>query len=245
MENNIKKLKELFNKIKNNEFSESLRTGSTSIGYTFESLIGKKEDSSYLPDFNGIEIKTKLGYSKSPMTLFTLVPKKDNVSCIKEILHKYGYPDKTKGLKSFRGNVFYKHNNIIANKFIFKSIIDEKNHILKLIIYDLNFNIIDNDIYWELEEIKDRLFKKLNYLAIIKGYPYVKNDKQMFKYTNLNIYKLKGFDAFLNLLKSDDIFIVFNIGMHKSAERFGQICDRGTAFRINIKNIDELFEKID
>lgn len=245
MDKNIKALKDMFNKIKNKEFSECLRTGITGIGFTFESLIGKEEDNSYLPDFNGIEIKTKLGYSKSPITLFTLVPKKDKISCINEILSKYGYPDKTKGLKNFRGNVYHSYNNIIANKYILKTQIDNDKQILKLIIYDVTFNIIEDKIYWDLEELKNRLFTKLNYLAIIKGYPYILNDKKFFKYTNLNIYKLKNFDSFLNLLKKDKIFIVFNIGMHKSANRFGQICDRGTAFRINLENIDDLFDKID
>lgn len=65
MKNNIEELKKYFTTIKNNN-QNSLREGNIGIGYTFETLIDKKEDNLPLPDFNGIEIKTKLGYSKSP-----------------------------------------------------------------------------------------------------------------------------------------------------------------------------------
>ncbi len=245
MNENIEKLKILFKKIKNKEFNESLRTGTTGIGYTFEKLLGKEEDSNYLPDFNGIEIKTKLGYSKSPLTLFTLVPEKDKVSSINYILTNFGYPDKDGELKCFRGNVYLKANNIIANRYIFKTKILHNENKLQLLIYDKNFNLIDDSIYWNLKDIETRLFTKLQYLAIIKGYPYKRCNKTYYKYTNLDIYKLKGFDAFLRLLNEDAIFIMFNIGMHKSAERYGQICDRGTAFRLQLCSIEKLFDKIE
>lgn len=245
MEKNIEILKDQFNKIKNMELTKSLRKGSTGIGYTFETLIGKKEDSNYLPDFHGIEIKTKLGYSKSPLTLFTLVPIKDNDHSISFILNKFGYPSKNSAFKCFRGNIFCNFNNLIANKYIFKIKVNEESDKLELIIYDKSFNIIDNSIYWNLKQIKERLITKLSYLAIIKGYPYKKNNAVYYKYTNLSIYKLKDFKMFLKLIKEDKITIVFNIGVHTSKEKYGQISDRGTAFRLNINYIDELFSKID
>ena len=78
MEENIRLLRQKFIEIKKLGLIKSLRKGSTGLGFTFESLIGKAEDSRPLPDFNGIEIKTKLGYTKAPITLFTLVPHKNN-----------------------------------------------------------------------------------------------------------------------------------------------------------------------
>ena len=44
MNEEINKLKIIFNQIKDKELIKCLRPGSTGIGYTFESLIGKKED---------------------------------------------------------------------------------------------------------------------------------------------------------------------------------------------------------
>ena len=96
MNNNIQELKKEFNKIKNIPLNKSLRIGPTGLGYTFESLLNKKEDNLYFPDFKGIEIKTKLGYTKSSLTLFTLTPTKENDRSIKYILENFGYPDKNK-----------------------------------------------------------------------------------------------------------------------------------------------------
>lgn len=245
MKENINILKKLFNEIKNKEFNKSLRKGTTGIGYTFESLIGKQEDSCYLPDFKGIEIKTKLGYSKSPLTLFCLTPTKDDAACISYILNRFGYPDKKSCFKNFRGNVYFKYNNIIANRYIFKLKIDENNNKLKLIIKNLNLETLDDSIYWNLDSLKDRLYTKLNYLAYIKGYPYKKEGKTYYKYTSLEIYKLKDFSVFLNLIKEDKVFITFNIGVHLDEEKYGHINDRGTAFRISTKYIDNLFDKLD
>ena len=76
-------IKELFKEIKTKEFNKSLRKGTTGIEFTFENLINKKEDNISTPDYKNIEIKTKLGYSKSPLTLFCNTPKKDNIHAIK------------------------------------------------------------------------------------------------------------------------------------------------------------------
>lgn len=244
MKENIKLLKEKFKEIKNLGLVQSLRKGTTGLGYTFESLLGKSEDSKPIPDFNGIEIKTKLGYSKSPITLFTLAPHKNNDYAIDYILHNFGYPTNNSKLKAFRGDVYYTKNNIIANRYICKLFFSDDYKILKLLIFDTKLNLINNEIYWDVQDMTERIITKTNYLAIIKGYPYNKNNDIFYKYVSLTIYKYKGTTTFIELLKQNKIYVTFNIGMHSDANKFGQICDRGTAFRIKIDYIDELFDKI-
>lgn len=245
MDENIKNLKKLFKKIKEMKFNKSLRSGSTGIGYTFESLLGKKEDREFYPDFNGIEIKTKLGYTKNPLTLFTLIPLKNGNSCIKYINETFGYTNRKTGLKNFKVQIFHKRIDIIANKYIFKLKIDRKNNKLKLIICNTSFNLIDDQIYWELDELKNRLCTKLNFLAIIKGYPYIKEEKTFYKYTTMSIYKLKDFNTFLNLIEKDKIFITFNVDSFITKDGFVQLNDRGTAFKLYMENIEDLFTRID
>lgn len=246
MQNSINELKKEFNKIKNIPLNKSLRSGTTGLGYTFETLLNKKEDTSYLPDFKGIEIKTQLGYTKSALTLFTLTPKKENDRSTKYILENFGYPDKNnKKFKTFKGNVYYNQNNLIANKYIFKSKLDLNNNLLKLVILDNEFKIINDSIYWNLSDIKERIYTKLNYLAYIKDYPYKINNETYYKYTSLNIYKLRDFDTFLDLLKKDIIIIKFNISIFNNEKRYGQIQDRGTAFLIKNTNLNDLFEKVE
>ncbi len=53
---------------------ESKRKGTTGIGYTFETLLGKEEESFPIPDYGSIEIKTRYRNAKFPITLFNATP---------------------------------------------------------------------------------------------------------------------------------------------------------------------------
>lgn len=245
MEKEINLLKEKFKEIKKQEFCESLRNGTTGIGYTFETLLGKKEDRSYKADFNGIEIKVKLGYSKYPFTLFTLAPKGYDYT-IKHILDVYGYPDKDiKEFKVFRANAYHNKNFIAANRYLLKLKVNYELERLQLIILDKFLNILDDSIYWDFDELKNRLFTKLKYLAFVKAYPYRINGETYYKYTNLTIYQLKSFEKFLYLIEKDLIGVCFNIGTCKTNKNYGNIEDRGTAFKLNQENINELFSIVE
>jgi len=57
MNKSIALLQQKFKIIKQKGYIKSVRRGSTGIGATFESLLGKHEESFELPDFHGIEIK--------------------------------------------------------------------------------------------------------------------------------------------------------------------------------------------
>jgi hypothetical protein len=61
------------------QWFESLRTGDTGIGYTFETLLGIKENNDQTADFRGIELKCKQrrsngGTSSGKLNLFQLAP---------------------------------------------------------------------------------------------------------------------------------------------------------------------------
>lgn len=91
---NLKELESKLLKIKNMGFVESLRKGSTGIGFTFETLFGVKENNIPIPDIGGrVEIKTIRKDSKSLITLFTF---NRGVWSIKqsELVRKFGYIDK-------------------------------------------------------------------------------------------------------------------------------------------------------
>ena len=244
MEKSINNLKKKFKFIQKKGLCKSLRNGTTSIGFTFESLIGKNEDRTFEPDFEGIEIKVKLGYTKTPTTLFCLNPKGQDYTA-KYLLDKYGYPDKNdKSLKSFRVEAHSIKNKISVNRYILKLKVNYEAKCLELVILDLNLNIIDNSIYWDFEDIEKRLTKKLNYLYV-KGYPYKRNNETYYKYTNMNVYKLKDFNKFLKLIEQNKIYVLFNIGIAKKGTNIGKIEDRGTAFKLYNNCIDKLFDLIE
>ncbi len=70
VDESIRELRGKFLKIKEMGYVKSVRGGSTGVGATFEFLLGKSEDKLEAPDFKGIEIKTRRGYSKSEINLF-------------------------------------------------------------------------------------------------------------------------------------------------------------------------------
>ena len=66
-ENNLlNKFSEIYKKKWIKSFSNSFG----SIGLTFENELGKKADSLYFPDYEGIEIKCVSRFSKYPLYLF-------------------------------------------------------------------------------------------------------------------------------------------------------------------------------
>ncbi|KXI26776.1 MvaI/BcnI family restriction endonuclease [Paraglaciecola hydrolytica] len=70
----------------------ALRSGSTGIGFTIETMLGIAANSSKEPDYDGIEIKSGRG-ATTRTTLFAQVPDWAKSPCKKsaEILNKYGY----------------------------------------------------------------------------------------------------------------------------------------------------------
>ena len=244
---NMIDLQKKFKEIRQNELNKSLRDGTGGMGYTFETLIGKKEDSNFLPDYKGIEIKTKMGFGKAPLTLFCMNPKRnDKLWYSKYLLDNFGYMNpKDKNLKKFTEKVYL--NNFADSKdfIIYKAIIDLKNNKLKIIIVDRNYNFIDDGIYWNLDELEERIYTKLSCLALINGYPYYKDGEKYFKYTKLQFYRLKSFYIFLELLERNAIYIDFNIDMISDKNsNYGKIHDRGVSFKLNVNYLDNLFEKI-
>lgn len=236
-------LKEEFKRIKNMGLISPLRRGSTGIGYTFETLLNKKEDTDCKPDFKGIELKTKLGYSKSPLTLFHCVPQRKNDSAIHYIFQKYSYTkSKQKNIKIFECNIFskkytkkYNHHFIIKIDYLKKQVIMESYY---------NNVYIEDVCYWDFKILETKLKSKLNKLAIIYAYPYKKDNKLYYKYLKMNSYKLKGFFEFLRLIEEDKISI--QIYLKQKFDETGNefIDNHGIAFRIDNSFIEELFTKL-
>ena len=177
-------LRKEFNNIKKLGLITPLRRGSTGIGYTFETLLNKKEDSECKPDFYGIEVKTKFGYSKSPLTLFHCVPKRNDTSSIKYIFDKYSYPKlKNKNIMLFEREIY---SNKIPQKYNcdFKLFVDyfEKRIIMKSYY---NNSFLEDVCFWDFKDLERKLKIKLSYLAIIHAYPYRINKKLYYKYLKM------------------------------------------------------------
>ncbi len=238
-------LKQEFERIRKMGYVESTRTGFTGIGKTFEDLIGKSEDTLKTPDYHGIEIKTKKGYSKSYTTFFNVTPKGNSEFEIKRLCNAYGYPDKVlKNKKVLAVSIMANYPTLVANRFLFKLDIDYDNEKMFLSIRDKNMKFLEKNTYWEFEDIKERLENKLSFLAYIKAWPNNIGGKEYYKYYDIQFYQLRDFQEFLKLMEEGKIRITFKIGIFREGNRKGEIHDRGTGFEIKEENLEKLFRKI-
>lgn len=234
-----------FNHIRSLGFVEAINNDNSGIGLTFEKLIGKETDDFPFPDFqNLIEIKTKLAYSKTPIHLFKLTPNGNCFIETKGLYEKYGYYRiKNKEYKVFNGTV-YSNKILKIGLYYFSLDVNYLEKKVKLLIYNSKMRMIDNSTYWDFDDLKNALERKLHYLALIFVWKKVLNNQKYYKYFKYNIYKLSDFNTFLKLLSTGIITITFSIDIYKSEKRYGQIHDHGTTFNINKNDIEKLFLKI-
>ena len=236
-------LRKEFKKIQNQEFHKSVVKGYAGVGQTFERLLGKKSDASSAPDYNGIEIKTKLGYTKTAITLFSLTPKSNYNYSIKYLTVNYGYPESSfSPFNVLRAEANSIHPKLVSKRYYFELMVDRLNLKVRLIIKDKSGKLLDNHVYWDFEELEKRLVEKLSYMALVITYPYNKPDGIYYKYFKMSLYKLRSFENFLQLIEEGHISVLFNIGIHKSEDDYGRIFDHGTAFKLDNRYIYKLFE---
>lgn len=166
---NLFMLKEKFDIIKKMRWIKSIRKGSTGIDATFENIIGLSNNSFEIPDFYNIEIKTKRTYSKSCTSLFNYTPKGKYSNKMENFKNKFRYPDKI--LKNFKviNKSFFCNTKVRVSNYYFILKVDRTLKIVILKIIDLYGNLIEDKIYWDFEIIKEKINRKLRFLAFINA----------------------------------------------------------------------------
>lgn len=237
-------LKNRFLKIKKMGWHKSIRKGSTGIGATFEYLLGKSENDLEIPDFLNIEIKTKRHYSNSFTTLFNYTPNGLHYHEVERLRKKYGYPSSI--LKEYlvlHNSVFCDKTTLIGNKYYFMTKIDRIKQKIYLLIFDKNMNLIEDNIHWDFDILKEKLYRKLKIIGFIDTYRKYVNNEEYFYYYKLIIYRIRNFDIFIKLIEDGIIRISFKIDVFYKERRKGQIHDHGTGFDIKKRDIEKLYYK--
>lgn len=239
---NIELLNNKFNSIKNMGWIQSIKKGSSGIGLTFEHLIGINENEFEIPDFNGIELKTKRSKSTSYTTLFNATPDGPHFHEVERLRTIYGYPhSKAKEYKVLNVSTFANQLNNMGIKYYSKLKLDYNNQKLTLSIYNKNKDLIENEVFWYFDTLKEKLLRKLKVLAYINADTKRINNIEYFKYYKMTIYLLKDFDTFLSLIEQGIIRVTFKINVNLSGPRKGQICDHGTGFDIQENDLLKLY----
>lgn len=242
--NDILDLYDKFVEIKQKGWIKGDKKNRGSAGIIFEKLLKNSYNNFELPDYNGIEIKTKSSIREKYVSLFSAVPDSFLFE-IKRIVEQYGYPDKQYAqFNIFNMDVYsYKYNKSTSG-YYFKLEIDNEQKNIILNVYDKRLKKIDSSSKWSFDLLKEKLERKLNYLAFIKTEKKFEHNEIFFKYNTIEFYKLKDFNTFINLIKKGIIKVVFRIGIYKDEKRLGQVYDHGSVFCIKDSHLERLFQKV-
>lgn len=242
MEDKILEIKEKFYKIKKRGWIKSDSNNTGSIGNLFEKLMDIQRNELEIPDFNIFEIKTKTEYSDSHTTLFSCTPTGPHYHEVDRLKELYGYPDsKFKEFKVLNTIINSKFKNKVGLNYSFQLKIDKEKKKIFLLIYNKAGNLIENSVYWDFDILKEKLYRKLKYLAYVKAFKNKINNTKYFKYFEMKIYMLKDFETFITLLNEGIIKISLKIGIYRDEKRKGKIHDHGTSFGIQENDLDKLY----
>lgn len=231
-------------KIINQQWVPSMYKGTGGMGITFEKLLNIETNTFEIPDYDNIEIKTKLYDRGGYISLFNATPD-SYLFEIRRIRDTYGYPySKDKELKVFNISVYSNKKVYIGNNLWVKLKIDKiKKRIFLLIINKYN-NILDSDCSWSFELLKEKIYRKLKYLLLVYGTKKERNNITFYKYLKYHCYKLKNFENFLSCLETGDIRISFKIGVIRFGDKRGNIKDHGTSFDIEKSKLYKIYDEI-
>lgn len=223
---------------------KSIDKGSGSIGLTFERNLNKKPDSTFFPDYAGIEIKCTTRYSRFPLSLLSLAFEGPTYPEINRILSLYGYPDYK-----------YRNKNVLkvdvscgsikkCGNYKFALYLDEIENKIYLEVYDLEDNLLERKSFLYLDSFLKHIKLKLSLLAIIKASKKVIDEETYFRYYKFTGYKLVENSKIIELLKNGTIFATLESRVGKSSYNSGKYKNKNLVFKINKEDINKLFIKI-
>lgn len=243
MNSDILALKEKLDKIKNLGWIECKNKNKSVTGKTLENLLEINPDNFEIPDYNTIEIKSKVSKRENYIDLFCATPD-SYVLEIKRLYDKYGYLD-SNNYKILNFVLYGEFLKSINNEYSAKLRIDYKNKKVIMEIYNKDNELIDNLSSWSFELLEEKLCRKLNYVCLVEGNKKFSHNVLYVRYDKYKFYKLKKFSNFIRLLKRGQIRISFTLGVYKSGSKSGKMHDHGTQFSIRKENIKLLFDEIE
>lgn len=246
MEENYKQLLKEFKVISNRCWIKGINNYTNSAGLTFESLLNKKSDSMYFPDYKDIEIKCTQRFSGYPINLFSIAFDGPTLYEMNNILNKYGKSDFVyKDKKTLFASLSFNEEVLVNNKYYFKLEMDEQKEKVYLVVFDLNKNLLEKAAYVDFCSIRNRLQVKLTNLAIVCASKRKIEEELYFRYYKMVIYKLTSFEKFIKLLKEDIIRVDIIGRVSRSGIEAGRQKNKNLVFKIDKKNIDMLFDVIE
>ena len=243
MNSDILALKEKLDKIKNLGWTECENKNKSVTGKTLENLLEINPDNFEIPDYNTVEIKSKVSKRENYIDLFCATPD-SYVLETKRLYDKYGYLD-SNNYKILNFVLYGEFLKPINNEYSARLRIDYKNKKVIMEVYNKDNELIDNLSSWSFELLEEKLSRKLNYVCFVEGDKKFSHNTLYVRYDKYKFYKLKKFSDFIQLLKRGQIRISFTLGVYKSGIKSGKMHDHGTQFSIRKENMKLLFDEIE
>lgn len=243
MNSDILALKEKLDKIKNLGWTECENKNKSVTGKTLENLLEINPDNFEIPDYNTVEIKSKVSKRENYIDLFCATPD-SYVLETKRLYDKYGYLD-SNNYKILNFVLYGEFLKPINNEYSARLRIDYKNKKVIMEVYNKDNELIDNLSSWFFELLEEKLSRKLNYVCFVEGDKKFSHNTLYVRYDKYKFYKLKKFSDFIQLLKRGQIRISFTLGVYKSGIKSGKMHDHGTQFSIRKENLKLLFDEIE
>lgn len=217
--------------------------GSGAIGRTFEDLLGLPYNKFEIPDFNGIEIKTKRYNSKSYISLFNAAIDGKLLFQTKNFVDKFGWPNKSyPSTKVLFCDIKGEKNNYVGAKYIMHAKVNYNDKRVYLNVFSKSGAPISlNEYYWSFDLLEKKLKRKCNFLAVVLAENKFFDKTEFFFYKKIIFYKLISFHNFCKLISLGIIKITFKNSIYKSGINYGKPYDHGTSFSIQLDDLDKLF----
>lgn len=244
MKETIKQLKKEFEYISKKGYIKGVYNNFSSIGRTFENELNLPRNTMEIPDYNGIEIKTRRTYSKSYITLFSAVPNGKHQQEVERLKKTYGYPyRKDKRYKALYAEVYGNKKTYGGVKYQYKLDVNRNAKKIFLCIYDRYDNLIEKSVYWSFIYLDSKISLKLQNLAVVNAWTKKINNWNYFKYYKIDFYTFKDFDYFLDLIERGIIKLNIKVDIHTDKNNYGKTYDHGCSFNIKESDLIYLYDK--
>lgn len=236
------KIIDKFNEIKKLGFVKNNRPGNDGgVGNTFEDYLEVDENNQTEADFENFEVKSKRQFTKSYMSLYTKKPThpENGDNYMRETFGVYDeeYPN----IKVLRTSIYAHRWSLVYKKLNIKLKVDKDSEKIIFCVADLDFNVINEEIYWTFDDIYTGA-KKLNDLFVVNAETKILNGEEYYFYKDALVYiGFKGIDKFIELIEKGKVRYDNRLGVYRTGKKKGSPHNHGGGFRISPKDIHELY----
>jgi hypothetical protein len=208
----------------------SMLNADTSVGRTLETALGIDINSSKLPDYKGIELKSFRSNKKNRKNLFAQVPnwKLSKFKSSAEILDSFGYP----GDDDFR--LYCTVSAITANSKGLSLKVDTD---INQLIEKSNDKRIGDFVVWTLDKLHNRLLEKHKETFWVAADTIYDDGKEYFQYKQVE-HTRKPIVSQFDILLEQGIITLDHLIKRNSK---GRVAEKGPLFKIKPNSLNLLF----